>query len=109
MSVVLNCTRPLTVEKTGSGALNISTHDSTVVIYNYPRGYVQQISFRSHTNSPQDENSNRTESSGCTIRIAFVMCYEYIFKYPNNLLQHAFADYMMLRSVLESYMEPIRT
>lgn len=109
MSVVINCTRPLTVEKTDRGNVNISTHDSTVVIYNYPRGYVQQISFRSHTNSPQDENSNRTESSGCTIKIEFVMCYEYIFKYPNNLVHVAFADYVMLRSILESFMEPIRT
>ena len=109
MSVALNCKRPLTVQQTAGGTLSISTDESTVVIYNYPRGYVQEISFRSHTNSPEYENSNRNDPSDCSIRIEFVQGYEYIFKYPTDLLHHAFADFVILRSILKSYMEPIRT
>jgi hypothetical protein len=104
MSVVINCNKCLVLEKRDGDTVSIKTDDVHVEIYNYPLSYVNEISFRSFTNSPALENSPDGEKSACSIRITLQRGGEYIFKYSEELLHCAFSDYIMLKSILKGHM-----
>lgn len=105
MSVVINCNRSLNIEKRSSGSVIVTADNVLVELYDYPLGYLNEISFSSYTNSPKSENSGN-EKSDCRIRISLVRGGEYIFKYSPELLHRAFADYVLLKAVLNTHMEP---